>query len=109
MMGRAALARLLRPITRKIRSLVARAVVTAIDDSGGRLVVQLQAGKNDTLDGVEAFQPYGFFGIPLPPDAAGAAEAIALFAGGVRAHGLAAVIADRRYWPTGQGQGSAGI
>ncbi len=103
------LARILRPLRRAISSIVARGVVLLVDDSGSRQIVQLQLLADEIHSGVEHFQPLGLSSVPMPPDASGAAEAAALFAGGARSHGIVAVIDDRRYRPKGEAPGTTTI
>jgi len=100
------LARILRPLRRAISSIVARAIVTLIDDSGGRQVLQLQVLDGELLDQVEHLQPLGISHVPMPPDGSGAAEAAVLFVGGSRSHGVAVVVDDRRIRPKGKPPGT---
>lgn len=85
------LARLLRPLATRLANVVARAVVSLVDDSK-----QVQEAQISVLDGetreVERFQNYGFTSVPLP-----GSEAVVVFVGGRRDHGLAIVVDDRRY------------
>ena len=92
----------LRPLRRAQADVVARAVLQLVDDSGSLQVVQVAVPE--TRPDAEHFQPYGFFSVPLA-----GAEGVALFPGGDRGHPLVIVMSDRRYRPTGQEPGTAGI
>jgi phage baseplate assembly protein V len=88
----AALAKMLRPIQTRVTNLVARAVVQLVDDGRKLQLVQLGVGPDETRAGVERFQEYGFTSVPLP-----GSEAVVLFVGGHRDHGLVVAVDDRRY------------
>lgn len=61
-----ALNRLLTPLMRRVRLMLARAVVNVIND--GRKVQNLQVGllDDEESDEVERLQNYGHFSVPLP-------------------------------------------
>jgi len=84
--------RLLGPLRRRIQMMVARAVVSGIADAGGIQALQIEALEGETLEGVERMQDYGFTSVPHP-----GAEAVVVFAGGTRSHGLVVALGDRRY------------
>jgi len=98
----AQLEHVLRPLRRAQADVVARAVLQLVNDGGSLQVVQI--GVPETRPDAEHFQPYGFFSVPLA-----GAEGVALFPGGDRGHPLVIVMSDRRYRPTGQEPGTAGI
>lgn len=83
--------RLAAPLKRCIQMMLSRAIVTAVE-AGGMQVVQVNLLAGETKDGVEHFEPYGFTSHPHP-----GAEAAVGFLGGDRSHGIALVVADRRY------------
>ena len=93
------------PLRRRVLLTIGRAVVTLIDDRERRQILQLHALRGEILDRVERFQDYGITSVPLPPDDAGAAEAVLLAVGGNRQHPLALAVADRRYRPAGLAPG----
>jgi phage baseplate assembly protein V len=66
--------------------------VRLVADSGGLQVLQLGVLDGETRDGVERVQQYGFTSVPLS-----GAEAVVLFVGGRRDHGLVVAVDDRRY------------
>lgn len=72
--------------------MISRAVVTAIDDSGGIQRLRLLLLADDEHDKIERIQNYGFTSAPLPN-----AEAVCLFVGGGRDHGVVIAVDDRRY------------
>jgi phage baseplate assembly protein V len=87
-----ALNKLLNPIRARISNMIARSVVQLVDDSTKMQIMQLGILADETRDGVERFQNYGFTSVPLP-----GAEAVVLFVGGRRDHGLAVAVDDRRH------------
>lgn len=84
--------RILGPIRRRLAHLVARAVVTLVNDAAKMQTLQLGLLAEETLDGAEHWQPYGF---TYKPHAG--AEALVLAVGGHRAHSVVIACADRRY------------
>ena len=75
-----------------VSNVVARVVLKAIDDTRKMQSVQV-AGLTDEVRGdLERFQNYGFTSNPHP-----GAEAIVLYAGGIREGGVVIVVDDRRY------------
>lgn len=89
---RSQLSRLLEPLVQRLRLMVGRAVITAVNAGGGMQVVQAEVLADEVKNAVEHFQPYGFTSTPLP-----GAEAVMVFVGGNRDHGISIVIDDRRY------------
>lgn len=90
------ISRLLAPLRTRIANVVARAVVQLVHDGGRMQVTQLNVLSGETREGCERFQEYGLTSVPLP-----GAEAVVLFVGGRRDHGLVVAVDDRRYRPTG--------
>lgn len=86
------LTRWIAPLKNRVANMVARAVVSAIDDSKKIQLVQLDLLEGETRNEVERFQNYGFTSKPRS-----GAEAVVLFVGGRRDHGLAIAVDDRRY------------
>lgn len=76
----------------KIRLSIGRAVVKLINDSTKIQELQLQLLSDEVRARVEHFQEYGFTSVPME-----GAEAIVLFVGGDRSHGVAVKVDDRRY------------
>lgn len=86
--------KLLEPIQRRVRLMVARAVVNLIDDSARVQVLQLAVRADELRDDAERFQEYGLTSVPLS-----GAEAIVLFVGGDTSHPVVVAVDDRRYRP----------
>lgn len=87
-----ALARMLRPLATRLANMVARAVVQLADDSKKLQLLQVGVLSDETREDVERFQNYGFTSVPRE-----GAEALVLFVGGRRDHGVAVAVDDRRY------------
>ena len=54
------ISRILQNIKSKLYAIVGRAVVTALDNSGGMLLAQVQFYGSETYDGMHVLQNYGF-------------------------------------------------
>lgn len=88
----------------RIQMMVGRAVLAAVDDDATLQTVQIEMLDEETQDGVEHFQPYGFAAHPHPD-----AEGIAVAVGGLRGHAVVLAIADRRYRLKGLRAGEVGL
>lgn len=86
------IARALAPLQRGLRQLVARAVLTLVDDSRKLQALQVTLYDDELRDDVERFQNYGFTSHPLP-----GAEAVAVCVSGNRDHAVVIAVDDRRY------------
>ncbi|MCW5666469.1 MAG: phage baseplate assembly protein V [Piscinibacter sp.] len=84
--------RLLAPLHRVMRQMVARAVVSLVDDSLKLQALQVELLADEVRDDVERFQQYGFTSHPHP-----GAEAIAACVSGNRDHAVVLSVDDRRY------------
>ncbi len=84
--------RLMLPLGNRIKLMVARGVLKLTNDKGGLQTAQISLLEDELRDKVERIQDYGFTSNPLP-----GAEAITLFVGGNRDHGLIIKVDDRRY------------
>ena len=84
--------------------MVARAVVQLVTDSSKLQTVQLGILADETREGCERFQQYGFTSVPLA-----GAEAVAVFVGGRRDHGLVIAVDDRRYRKKGLQPGEVAL
>lgn len=96
--------RILGSIRRRLAHLVARAVVTLVNDAAKMQTLQLGLLADESLDGAEHWQPYGF---TYKPHAG--AEALVLAVGGHRAHSVVIACADRRYRLTALEDGEVAI
>ncbi len=84
--------KLIAPLKTRLANMMARAVVSLVDDSKKMQILQLGVLADETRDDVERVQNYGFTSVPLS-----GAEAVVIFVGGRRDHGLAIAVDDRRY------------
>ena len=79
------------PLMTRIQMMVARATITRVDDTTGIQSVQAEGLADEVLE-AERVQNYGFTSRPHP-----GAEAVVVFQGGLRSHGLAIAVDNRRY------------
>lgn len=83
---------LLAPIRRRVRLMVSRAILSAVNDAGGIQAVQVKLLADEVRDSVERFQNYGMTSFPLP-----GAEGVMVCVSGNRDHGIVIAMDDRRY------------
>ncbi|MFU2132090.1 phage baseplate assembly protein V [Gallibacterium anatis] len=86
--------RLLAPLKRNLKSLIARGVVSIVTDSFARQNLQLRLQADEVVDDVERFQNYGHSSVPF------GGEAIVLAVGGKRSHLVAIAVEDKGVRPT---------
>ena len=79
-------------LSRRIAMGTTRGRMALVDDKKKLQQVQLELLADETKDGVERFQLYGFTSVPLE-----GAEALAVFLGGGRDHAIVVAIDDRRH------------
>lgn len=91
------------PLQRRILLMLARGVVQSVS-AGGLQKIQMTGLADEVLDGLEHLEPYGFTSKPKA-----GAEALALFMGGNRDHGVVVMIADRRTRPQGLAAGDVAL
>lgn len=103
------MSRAMIPAMHRIKMMLARAVVSLVNDSLKMQELQLAILHEEKKDGVEHFQNYGFTSHPKAPDASGAAEAVVVFLGGNRDHGIVIVVDDRRFRLKGLESGEVAI
>jgi len=99
-----AVEKMLTPLRTRLANLVSRAVLARVDDSAKLQTVQVNVLAEETRDGVERFQNYGFTSVPLE-----GAEAVVVFVGGRRDHGLALAVDDRRHRLSGLQPGEVAV
>jgi len=87
-----------------LQNIVARAVITVTDTARKCQTAGLTLIAGEQKVGVECLEPYGFTSA-----AHEGAEAVVLFPGGDRSHGVAVVVADRRYRLKGLAQGEVAL
>jgi len=94
--------RLLAPLKRKIFLLLGRAILTAIKNTEGTMMIQVTGLKGETITDVEKLSEYGFESRPRV-----GAESLVLFLNGNRDQGVALNVHDRRYRPTDLADGDS--
>lgn len=83
---------MIAPMRRRVRLMVSRAILSAVNDAGGIQVVQVKLLADEVRDSVERFQNYGMTSVPLP-----GAEGVMVCVSGNRDHGIVIAMDDRRY------------
>ena len=79
------------PLARRVRLMVSRGVIGAVNDALKEQGVQVALLADEVRD-CERYQEYGFTSVPQA-----GAEAITVFVGGSRDHGVVIATGDRRY------------
>jgi phage baseplate assembly protein V len=79
-------------LSRRVAMGSTRGRMAIVDDGKKLQQVQVELYADEVKDNVERFQQYGFTSVPLA-----GAEAIGVFLGGGRDHGIVIAIDDRRY------------
>jgi phage baseplate assembly protein V len=79
-------------LSRRIAMGTTRGRMALVNDAKKLQQVQVELLADETKDDVERFQQYGFTSVPLE-----GAEALVVFLGGGRDHGIVFAIDDRRY------------
>lgn len=74
------------------RNVAGRGLVLLVDDARAMQTLQIGVLDNETIEGAERIQEYGFSSHPLPE-----AEIVALFIGADRSHPIVVACDDRRY------------
>lgn len=88
----ALVARMTAPIARRVRLMVARAVITSIADGGKVQSAQVKLLDGEVRDGIEILHQYGLTSIPP-----GKPEGLYFSVGGDRDHGVLICVADRQF------------
>lgn len=88
----------------RVRGMVARAIVRLVDDARQAQELQIELLEGESQDAVERFQNYGLTSVPHV-----GAEALVVFAGGLRSHGVVLAVEDRRYRLTGLENGEVAL
>lgn len=96
--------KMLGPLGRRVQNMLARGTVVLSKAGTMMQTLQVRLLADETLDGIEHFEPYGFTSRPKA-----GAEVATLFVDGDRSHGLVLVAADRRYRMTGFKDGEVAI
>lgn len=87
--------RLLDPLTRRVRGMIARAVIKLVDDAKKAQELQVTVLAGQVSDRVESFGHYGFTSVPPA-----GTEAILVAVGGARDHLVAIATESREHRPT---------
>jgi phage baseplate assembly protein V len=94
----------IKALGRRVQMMVARGVIGAVNDRLKLQGVQIELLDGEVQDDAERFQNYGFSSVPHA-----GAEAVAVFAGGLRSHALVIAVDDRRYRLTGLSDGEVAV
>lgn len=73
-------------------NVIARGELALVNPDGKMQALQMRLNADEVKDGMEHFEPYGLTSNPHP-----GAEAVAVFVGGDRSHGLVVQVSDRRF------------
>lgn len=87
-----------------LRDIVARGVITFVDDEGKMQTVQASLLEGELTDGAERFQNYGFTSVPLT-----GAECAVIFVGADRSHPVVVAVDDRRFRMRGLQPGEVAV
>lgn len=93
-----------QPLTMRVRLMVGKGTLHLVDDAPQVQTVQATFLADETRDGVERPQNYGFTSVPLP-----GMQPIAVFVGGDRSQGIVIAMADRQYRLKGLRRGEVAI
>lgn len=80
------------PLKRRVMLMIGRAVIKASDDASDLQVLQMLLNAGEVRGDIQRVQEYGFTSRPLD-----GAEAVVIFQGGNRDHGIVVAVDDRRY------------
>lgn len=94
----------LRQMGRRVMLMVGRCVLQAANDAAGIQALQLSGLEGELIEDAERMQDYGFTSVPFP-----GAEAVLVFPGGLRSHGLVVAVGDRRYRLKGLQEGEVAM
>ncbi|ELE6318301.1 phage baseplate assembly protein V [Salmonella enterica] len=92
------------PGNHPLQNMITRAVITAIDTVRKCQTAGLKLIAGEKKENVEHLEPYGFTSA-----AQNGAEAVVLFPAGDRSHGVAVVVADRRFRLKGLARGEVAL
>ncbi len=98
------IARMLAPVARSVGNMLARGTVVLANAATKMQSLQVRILDGEAKDAIEHFEPYGYTSRPHA-----GAEALLQFFGGDRSHGVAFMVADRRYRLTGLESGEVAL
>lgn len=96
--------RIIAPLRRRVQLMVGRAVLSVIDDTKKVQTVKVDLLSDEVSEDVERFQNYGHTAVPFKD-----CEAVVVFVGGSRAHGIIVATDDRAKRPTGLAEGDSAL
>lgn len=88
----------------RVMNMIARGRLTSLDDANGMQFGQVTLLRDEAKATVERFQQYGFSAVAPP-----GSEAVVLFVGGSRDHGIIAAIENRASRIRGQATGEVSL
>lgn len=94
----------IEPLKRKVMMMVSRAVISSTNDQNGIQTIKSTLNRDEVRDGIQRVQEYGFSSRPKP-----GAEALIVFVGGNRDHGVIVATDDRRYRIKSMSEGEVAI
>jgi phage baseplate assembly protein V len=98
------ISRLMAPLARSVGNMLARGTLVLANATTKMQSLQVRILEGEAKDAVEHFEPYGYTSRPHP-----GAEALLQFFGGDRSHGVAFMVADRRYRLVGLDYGEVAL
>ena len=98
------ISRLMSPMARAVGNMLARGTLVLANAASKMQTLQVRILDGEAKDAVEHFEPYGYTSCPHP-----GAEALLQFPGGDRSHGVAFMVADRRYRLAGLAAGEVAL
>lgn len=84
--------KMLGPLARRVTNMLVRGTVVMVNSASKMQQLQVKLLADESVEGLEHFEPYGYSSCPLP-----GAEVLAMFFDGERSHGVTFVAADRRW------------
>ena len=99
-----AIQKVVAPLQRRIMLAVGRAILNAVYDGGKVQLVQASMLADEVRDKMERMAEYGFTSVPLP-----GAQAVAVFVGGERGHGVVVATGDPRCRMSGLDPGEVAL
>jgi phage baseplate assembly protein V len=96
--------KMLAPLQRELRLMIARCVITLVDSGNGVQVMQVKLLDGEVRDNVENFESYGFTSKPHA-----GAEGLFASVSGNRDHGIVVAVGNRKLRLTGMETGEVAI
>lgn len=96
--------KLMAPLHRRIMLSIGRALLNAVYDDNPVQLVQASMLSDEVRDKMERMAEYGYTSVPLP-----GSQAVAVFVGGERGHGVVVATGDSRYRKKGMQPGEVAL